>query len=112
MNYYGTYVTETIYVTAPDGIHYIELTKSGDDPVFFVTNCCNEDWVWAFDLDMSNYELVKHTIMDTILSCDDMDDLMDTLDRMFGIVFGDIIADCEIECGCDCDNGCNHCGCM
>ena len=110
MNYHGTYVTETIYATAGGDVHYIELTKSGDDPIFFVTACCDEDWVWAFNFDVSNYEMVKHTVMDAIFACDDMDELMDTLDEVFENVFADILVDGE--CECDCETGCNHCGCM
>lgn len=106
MNYHGTYATETIYVTTGNEVHYIELTKSGDDPIFFVTTCCNEDWVWAFNMDMSNYDMVKHVIMDTIFDSDDMEELIDTLDEVFEEVFADILVDGE------CDRGCNHCGCM
>lgn len=106
MNYHGTYVTETIYVTTGNEVHYIELTKSGDDPIFFVTTCCNEDWVWAFNIDMSNYDMVKHVIMDTIFDSEDMEELIDTLDEVFEEVFADILVDGECDCGC------NHCGCM
>lgn len=106
MNYHGTYVTETIYVTTGNEVHYIELTKSGDDPIFFVTTCCNEDWVWAFNMDMSNYDMVKHVIMDVIFDSDDMEELIDTLDEVFEEVFADILVDGECDCGC------NHCGCM
>jgi hypothetical protein len=106
MNYHGTYATETIYVTTGNEVHYIELTKSGDDPIFFVTTCCNEDWVWAFNMDMSNYDMVKHVIMDVIFDSEDMEELIDTLDEVFEEVFADILVDGECDCGC------NHCGCM
>lgn len=106
MNYHGTYATETIYVTTGNEVHYIELTKSGDDPIFFVTTCCNEDWVWTFNMDMSNYDMVKHVIMDVIFDSEDMEELIDTLDEVFEEVFADILVDGECDCGC------NHCGCM
>ena len=116
MVYYGTNETEIIWIGPANDleeVHYIELIKSDDEPVFYVTACCNEDWVWAFNMNgVSNYEMVKHTIMDAAFECDRMGQLLDALDEIFIENFEDILVeDEEDECGCCCEN-CNHRGCL
>ncbi len=118
MVYHGTSKTETIWVGPANDLnemHCIELTKSDDEPVFYVTACCNEDWVWAFYMDgESNYEMVKHTIIDALFECDGMGELLDMLDAIFADDFEDILVEDEDECECDecCCEYCNHRDCL
>jgi hypothetical protein len=120
MIYNGTNVTETILfspISNVDDVHCIDLIKADDESIFYVTTCCNDDWVWAFYMDgLSNYEMVKHTIMDTAFECVDMYQLLGELDSIFATDFEDIIAhevDEERMCNdvCCCEN-CNHRGCL
>lgn len=120
MVYAGTNATETIWFAPLSNVnemHCIELIKADDESVFYVTSCCSEDWVWAFYMDgLSNYEMIKHTIMDTAFECDSMCQLLGVLDCIFATDFEDIIV-CEIEeedeCNeaCCCEN-CSHRGCL
>ena len=115
MMYLCTDVTEEIYVHSKEcnnDIHCITMTKSGEEPMFYVQCCCNEDWIWKFYMDnVSNYEMVKYVIMDTLLECDDMVKVLDELDAQFEAIFDDIIAwDCECD-ECCCEN-CNHRDCL
>jgi hypothetical protein len=91
----------------------IDLIKAFDEPIFYVTTCTNTDWVWAFHMDgESNYEMVKHTIIDAIFECDDIIELMDYLDAVFEESFDDIVAwEEEMYDDCCCEN-CNHRGCL
>ena len=116
MNYVGTNLTETIWF-APlhdhDDVHCIELIKADDESVFYVTTCCNDEWVWAFHMDgLSNYEMVKHVIMDTALECVDMNNLIGELDAIFAMHFADIVADDECECDGSCCEQCDHRECL
>lgn len=114
MIYYGTDVTETIYMHRDNNMqdmHFVELTKSGDEPVFYVKACCNPDWSWKFFMDnVSNYEMVKHTVMDTMFECDDMNEVIEELDVQFEEIFNDIVVWDECEGNC-CEN-CNHRDCL
>lgn len=106
----GFYESERIIVRPNSGrieeSHWIDLTKNGNEPVFYVTCCCNEDWEWEFDYDKTSYERIKHIITDCIFACDTMEELIDTLDEIFEeMVYGSDYDDVE-ECNGDCD----HCG--
>jgi hypothetical protein len=116
MIYNGTNVTETIWF-APlhdqDDIHCIELIKADDEAIFYVTSCCNDEWIWAFYMDgVSNYEMVKHTIMDAALECVDMYHLLGELDAIFATDFEDIVAYDECECDGSCCEHCDHRDCL
>lgn len=116
MIYNGTNVTETIWF-APmhddNDTHCIELTKASDEPVFYVTTCCDEEWMWAFYMDgMSNYEMVKHTIMDAAFECVNMCQLLNELDAIFEENFADIVAYDECECDGNCCVNCDHRDCL
>jgi hypothetical protein len=113
-------VVETIWFSPMhdvDDTHCIELIKADDESIFYVTSCCNDDWVWAFYMDgLSNYEMVKHTIMDVAFECADMCELFGELDAIFAVDFEDIVAgeiEGEEECNdtCCCEN-CDHRGCL
>lgn len=116
MLYHGTNKTETIWIGPENDLkemHCIELIKSDDEPVFCVTACCNEDWMWAFYMDgVSNYEMVKHTIIDEVFECDDMGELLDTLDAIFADEFEDILVKDECECDGSCCEHCDHRDCL
>ena len=114
MVYCGTSMTETIWVSPAnklEEVHYIELHKADDHPVFYVTTCCNPDWIWAFQLDASsNYEMVKFAIMEAAFECCCIDNLLNTLDSIFEEEFADILVD-EDNDECDCEN-CDHRDCL
>ena len=107
MKYMGTNETEIIYFGDEDDQHYIELIKASDEPIFYVRACCDPSWLYKFCYDVSSYEMVKHTIVDTAFECDDMTELMDLLDDVFAENFDDIIVydecdGCCGECKCEC----------
>ena len=116
MVYRGTNKTEIIWVGTDCNLeeeHCIELIRSDDENVFYVTACCNEDWIWAFYMDgVSNYEMVKHTIIDEVFECCTMGELLDALDEIFVTIFEDILV--EDDCCCDgsCCESCNHRECL
>lgn len=109
MTYYGTYNTEGIVVHVNgdrDDMHVIALTKEHDANVFTVRTCCYDDWEWKFSMkSSSHYEMVKHMIMDAAFECEDMDELINTLDEMFEEMFSAIVV-WEDECDGTC---CEHC---
>ena len=116
MIYCGTSMTETIWFRPEkdyEEIHYIELHKADDESIFYVTTCCNDDWVWTFNLNASsNYEMVKFTIMEAAFGCCCINNLLDTLDEIFEEEFLDILAENKNECNeCNCEN-CNHRDCL
>ena len=116
MIYNGTNITETIWF-APmhdeNDVHCIEMIKADDESVFYVTAYYNEDWVWAFYMDgLSNYEMVKHTIMDTAFECVNMYELLGELDAIFAEDFADIVTDDECECDGNCCENCGHRDCL
>ena len=86
--------------------HWIDLIKDKDEPVFYVTCCCDEDWEWEFDYDKTSYEKVKHLIIDCIFEAENMEDLIDDLDEIFEeIVYGpqeEIKDEDDIDCCGDC----------
>ena len=107
MKYIGTNETEIIYFGDEDDQHYVELIKASDEPIFYVRVCCDPSWLYKFCYDVSSYEMVKHTIVDTAFECDDMTELMDLLDDVFAENFDDIIVydecdGCCGECKCEC----------
>ncbi len=118
MVYYATDVTEKIYLYHehnPSDAHYITLTKSGDFPSFYVQCCCNKKWFWEFKMDnISNYEMIKHVVMDTIMESANMRELLEKLDEQFEEIFDDIVDwdtewDDSEECCCE---NCNHRDCL
>ena len=115
MVYCGTGITETIFIGSEEDLDNaccMDLIKAYDEPVFYVTTCCNTDWVWKFYMDgESNYEMVKHTIIDAIFECDNIIDLMDYLDAVFEEDFDDIVVYEEVHDDCCCEN-CNHRNCL
>lgn len=112
--------------------HWIDVAMSEDEPTFAVTNCCDDEWIWEFFYDKTNYELIKCAIMDCIMGCDTMDELIEALDEVFECEFSDIVVCDECYCqGCeeelfddededddsedeelfDCDGDCKTCEC-
>lgn len=107
MVYHGTSITERIMVHPMDGLnetHFIELTKVADDPVFFVTCSCDEDWFYAFMMgNNSDYERIKYNIMENLFEADTMDELLETLSEIFEDGFKEILIEDK------CDGDCEHC---
>ena len=117
MMYHGTSNTETIWFGPENDleeVHCIELYRADDEPVFYVTTCCNADWMWAFKLDVqSNYEMVKFTIMEAAFDCCCIHNLLDTLDDIFAEEFVDILVEDKGKYECDeCCENCNHRDCL
>lgn len=94
----------------PHSSHYIDITMEKNLPVFNVTCCCDEDWEWRFWYDKTSYDIVKHLIMDCIIECDTMEDLIDALDEVFETECADILFwEDELEYD-GCDGDCSNCG--
>ena len=95
MVYHGTCAIERIVVHPMNNLcetHVIELTKSADKPVFYVTCCCDSDWFYTFYMENNSiYERIKYNIMETIFECDDMDALMRILSEIFEDGFSDVM---------------------
>lgn len=123
MIYQGTDVVEVIAINPMNNTnetHYINMVKSGDYSMFYVTCCCNADWFYEFAMENnSDYERVKFNIMEAIFKCDTVNELLCTLSDVFEEGFGDILienndgCECECcdhgECECQCDGDCGNC---
>lgn len=107
MVYHGTVVSEKIAfhpAGEPSKLHYIELTKSPNEPLFWVSCCCYEDWFYEFSLEShSDYERVKFNIMDAIFECEDMDELLTCLGEVFEDGFANILIEHCDDCECNDD---------
>ena len=105
MIFCGNYEVENLVVHPNNNLnetHYIEITKDKDAPIFSVTYCCDDEWIWEFMYSNTNYEVVKYLIMDSIVVCNTMEELIDMLDEVFEEECYHMI--CEgVECECDCD---------
>lgn len=97
----------------PHATHYIDIVTSDDRSTFYVTYCCDEEWIWEFEYTKTNYEIVKHIIMDCVFTNDTMEELIDDLDDVFFTECRDMfcegieIEDDEYEE--ECDGDCEHC---
>ena len=95
--------------------HWIDMEMSSCGSTFKVTYCCDEEWVWKFFYDKTNYEIVKYLIMDCIAVCDTMEELIDALDEIFEEDCADFVCyeaelqEDEIEFECGCDGDCDDC---
>ena len=107
MVYHGTEVTETILVGPSNDyeeVHFVALTKSENDPVFYVTSCCDPDWVWVFNMNnTSSYEMIKYAIMNEAFECRNIEELIEKLDEVFEEDFIDM-AVIDDECCGNCEN--------
>lgn len=94
--------------------HWIDIEMSDSTPTFAVSICCDDEWMWEFWYDKTNYDLVKYVIMDCIFKAEDMDELIEVLDEVFEENFDDIVVETaefqesEIECNGNCRN-CQFC---
>ena len=94
----------------PHESHWIDITKDKDGPMFYVTTCCNTDWSWDFWYSTTNYDIVKHLVVDCALTSHTMDELLNELDEAFTDICSDMVYyDKEMpeetwECDGDCDN--------
>ena len=116
MIYHGTSKAETIFIGPENDLNdvcCIDLIKMHDEPAFCVTTCSNTDWVWKFYMDgESNYEMVKHSIIDAIFECNNIIELIDYLDEFFEENFYDIVVyEEEAYDDCNCEH-CNHRSCL
>lgn len=92
--------------------HWIEMMLDKDVATFTVTFCCDDEWMWEFYYDKTTYEQIKYVIMSAIEVCENMDELLETLDEVFEENFmSDVFNEAELledevefECDGDCDN--------
>lgn len=116
MVYDNSHLVEQIAVRPNDSLketHFIELTRIGNDPVFFVTcSFYDKDYSWEFEtFSISDYERVKFNILNAVFECDTMYELMDMLDEIFTDGFSDILVDYTNECEIKCCGDCASCTC-
>lgn len=124
MIFCGSYEVENLVVHPSNNLneaHCIEITKYKDAPIFSVTYCCDDEWIWEFMYNKTNYEVVKYLIMDSIVECDTMEELIDMLDEVFEIECDHMICEgAEYDCECcgeeeeeenyfECDGDCDNC---
>lgn len=95
MTYFGTAVSECIIIHNDGDLkerHCIEMTKSANTSNFIVTCCCYDDWGYEFKItNPSDYERVKFSIMEAMLVCEDMDELLTYLGEIFVDEFADTL---------------------
>lgn len=105
--------------------HWVDLEMSTCDSTFMVTICCDEEWVWEFYYDKTNYDLVKHVITDCIFEAESVGELIEMMDEAFEEFFYEITVDeaelqedeiefefdTEAEVEIECDGDCDHCVC-
>lgn len=113
MIFCGSYEVERLIVHPTNNVdeaHYIEIEKNKDAPIFSVTYCCDDEWIWEFMYSKTNYEVVKYLIMDSIVVCDTVEELIDMLDEVFAEECDHMICEgYEMECDGDCEC-CDCCG--
>ena len=106
MRYCGTVMKEMILVNPMDNLnetHYIELEKSAEAPVFFVSCCCDPDWEYTFVMESNSvYERIKYNIMEMMFECETMKELLNALSELFEEGFGEMLVrdKCDGHCGC------------
>ena len=83
---------------------FVEMERDCEIGTFSVCISCDDEWEWRFYDRASNYELVKHAIIDIALDAKNEDDLINGMDDIFSEYFDSIVA-------CKCDNGCGNCNC-
>lgn len=107
MVYYGTNTSERIMIHPAgeqENVHFIEMTKYADAPMFSISCCCDEDWGYVFWMENnSDYERVKLNIFDAVWECEDMDSLMRVISEIIEDGFKDILVKNE------CNGDCEHC---
>lgn len=114
MYFCGKYEEESFLVHPMDDLdstHFISIIKAKEEPIFSVTCCCDDEWVWDFWYSSSNYERVKWFIMDAIFNSETMDELIDVLDDAFAEYCEEMVAyddECDCDCDCDCENCIQH----
>lgn len=105
MVYDGTNNSELIVfhtVEDSDYQHFIGLYKDMNSQVLSVGCCCDRDWGYKFFMTSnSDYERIKFNIMEAVFECENVDELLNTLDEIFCDGFSDIML--ENECGGHCD---------
>lgn len=110
MLYKGTTIMEHICVATEQDVHHeycISMMKADSENAFYVTTDYDDDWFWEFYLDgATNYEMVKHMIVDVVFDCDNMDEVIETLDDVFEDIFKDIVVEYECECDGNCGEDC------
>lgn len=112
MVYYSNYATEGIVFHRTgdvDDFCIIAFTKNLDGKTFRVEVDFDDDWYWEFSLEHpSNYEMVKHIVMDVAFDCEEDDELLMELDTLFEDCFSEIAV---YENECDCNGSCENCSC-
>jgi hypothetical protein len=114
MVYCSTGSLERLFVHPNNNLeerHWVDIAMGEDTPTFAVSICCDDEWIWEFWYDKTNYDLVKHVIMDCIFEAEDMDELIELMDEAFDELFYEIAVDtAELQEGeIECDGNCASC---
>lgn len=91
----------------PEVSYFIDITMDKNMPVFYVTSSHDTEWIWSFWYNKTDYEVVKYFIMERIIGCDTITDLIDALDIVFGEDCAEMLFfedELNGECECDCEN--------
>lgn len=108
----GMTETEEIIVhpdNAPHESHRIHITKDKDRPVFYVTSCCDVGWSWDFWYSKTNYDIVKHLIVDCVFESKTIAGLLKNLDETFTEFCTEFVFYDEEDEIDDCDGDCENC---
>lgn len=115
MKYCGTENVEMIQFSPMDAMnetHFIAMQKAFDEPVFYVSCCCADDWFFTFAFDdNTTYERVKYNIMEAIFNCDTTNELLDYLEDVFVEGFDDVLIYDDDEDYDEDDYCCGMCMC-
>lgn len=82
-------------------VHCIEMIINIDSPTFTVTCCCIDDWKWDFWYSKTSYEQIRFNIMDAIFESENMEELLNSLNKIFYDGFSDILVDEECDGCCE-----------
>ena len=110
MIYHGTSQIDRIYVKEEGNepvIHWFDLMLDDEKPVFTLTSCCNEEWIWKFYYTKTNYDIVKYLVMESSVNCEDIYEITEELDEIFCEEYEDIVYwedEEEFVCNGDCEN--------
>ena len=94
MVFRGSSNTETIFFHTAgdcDDVHWIDMTIYPGSSSFEVVCCCGEGWKYEFEYTKSDYDRIKFLVMETIFTCETVEEVVETLTEVFDDGFSDIV---------------------